>query len=485
MNSFFVDDAPIAACSSGLGRRCAVSLIRLSGFQDLDDLAPFLTFGTPFPEGRRAVLCDLVDGDKTLDRVLFTHFKAPHSFTGENVAEIGVHGNVINVERILDVLTSKGPFRLAKAGEFSYRALKNGKISLSEAEGLDLFFHSSSKDVLDRATKLMGGELSSAYRDLRTTFLELQGALELSMDFLEDVGEEGAQRQWLLAKENFSSRLKALAQRFGAPLSKLLSPDIVLLGPPNSGKSSLFNRFLQTSRSIVSPTEGTTRDYVSEAIFIRGTEFRLIDTAGIREGGEEIEKEGMERSMALAAKAFFKILLIDPRRLTSYELKPFEKVHFDLVLLTHADLPEDWAPLSLPLDFAHFAPICLKAGPIEPGKIEIQTAPIEPPPSTGSIEPLPNGPIGPRSLKALEDMIVNKYLKLLENNDILVPRQRELITKALARWNDFEKLTIQEKDPAILSSELSSIGHILEELVGESAPEEVLEAVFSRFCIGK
>ena len=479
MNLALLDSRPIVACSSGPLQNSAIALIRLSGFNDFNELAHFFTgpMGPLSPlKVREAVFCHLVQGTKVLDQVVLTYFKAPRSFTGENLLELGVHGNQVNIQRILELFTLSGSFRLAQPGEFTYRALKNNKMSLSEAEGLGLFLNAPSKGVLDQAAKLMGGELTQAYLDLRSRFLKLKASVELSLDFLMDVGAGEAEKNFSLCLLDFAAKLSALQRRTQAPLSAITSPDIVLAGRPNTGKSSLFNRFLQQSRAIVSPQEGTTRDYISEHISLEDIQFRLIDTAGIRQTEQSIEQEGIRKSVKLIQQAFFKILLINPDTFAVEELAPFKGIHFDLVLLSFADRKrQGWMPLNLPLNYHYYGHISLESGSIEPGKMVLRSGPIEP----------LAGPIRPRSLATMEKIIADKYLKLLKEDEILVPRQRALIRECFVELEQFQKLVAEERDMAIISSELNIIGQKIEQLIGLTSIDEVLEGVFSQFCIGK
>ena len=219
------------------------------------------------------------------------------------------------MERILKLFVSSGCCRLAKPGEFSYRALKNNKMTLPEVEGLDIFLNATSKGVLDQGMKLMGGEMTKAYLDLRSSFCQLRASLELSVDFLEDVGEEAAKKSFNSSLRDFSLKLFKLYRRTLSPLRSITTPEIVLVGKPNTGKSSLFNALLQETRSIVSPEEGTTRDYVSEYVTFQEIQFRLIDTAGIRETSSQIEREGIFKTLDLISHAFFKVLLVNPKLL--------------------------------------------------------------------------------------------------------------------------------------------------------------------------
>ena len=477
----FANDLPIIACSTGLAQKSAISLIRLSGFKDFNELAHF--FNGPIgplkplahPVERRATFCYLMHEGRRLDQVMLTYFKGPHSFTGENLLELSVHGNQINVVRILELFTTSGTARLAKPGEFTYRALKNNKMSLSEVEGLDLFLNARSKGVLEQAAKLMGGDLTKSYISLRESFLKLKASVELSLDFLQDVGEKEAKKSFSLCLEDFEKKLSLLEQKTRSPLSSITSPDIVLVGRPNVGKSSLFNCFLRESRSIVAKEEGTTRDYISEYISLQDIQFRLIDTAGVRATDQAIEQEGIARAIKLIKHAFFKILLINPATFSPEELSPLKEMSFDLLLLTFADIAETEKIPDIPIKYARYAHVSLKSGPIEPPRMAIKSGPIEP----------LFGAEYSESLESIEEMIVDKYLKLLQNDEILVPRQRILIKESFNQLKEFQKLATREEDIGIISSELNVMERQIEELIGLTSVDEVLEGVFTRFCIGK
>lgn len=454
MKQFNFFDGSIIACSSGATQNSAISIIRLSGFADFNVFSPFFDIDFEKLKPRHAYLSDLVYRGKIIDSIMVTAFVAPHSYNGENILELSVHGNVLNIERIIKIFVDELGFRMAQPGEFTFRALKNQKMSLSQVEGLDLLLNSTSNEVYEQGLSLLNGELNRSYLSLQKQFVKLKSSVELFFDFLEDVGEENARRNFDAALRDFTHLITSLYKRSTSYKSNLLSPDLVLIGPPNAGKSSLFNDLVGHDRAIVSPIAGTTRDTISEYIQISGVHFKIIDTAGIREHSNDvIENEGIRRSLKTYGDSFFKILVLNPLEVVPESVFEFSP---DVVVLTHADQP-DFQQKSLNLR-ARFSRIPVLNQVY--GKI-------------GSIEP------------RLFPLISCKFNNLSSVQPLYIERHRDVINDLYLLINKFNVLTKNEADFAIISSELNTIGQSLAELIGIVSPEQVLQNIFSSFCIGK
>lgn len=462
-------DGPIVACSTSLSGDAAIALIRFSGFKDLFDLQCFLSFDVRQVKKRQSFFTKIVDGEKTLDTGLGVFFPAPHSYNGENIFELSVHGNRLNVERLLALFSMKGCFRLAHPGEFTYRALKNQKLSLSQVEGLDLLLNAKSSLMLQQGQDILQGELHQNYQRLYQIFLKLRVGLELNIDFSEDVGDERAKQEFFDHLNQLSHLVDSLAQRSQGDLSAIMTPEVVLLGPVNAGKSSFFNLLLKQERAIVSHEAGTTRDYVSEYIFIKGNSFRLIDTAGIRQTEQTVESKGIKYSLDLAQKAFFKIIILNPfskdeiASLGDLLLQPF-----DLLVLTHQDLPgfiEAKKKLDLSsLQFKQQIDLSTTFGPIGPNQL------------SGSIGPV---------LKVIEQMIVDKYNQLTAQDPIIIERHRLLIRQIDLQCKELSQLAVKVDDVGIWANEVDHLGRMIAELIGIITPDQVLTSIFQNFCIGK
>ncbi len=502
----FGDDKPIVAISTGLKEKSALGIVRVSGFVNLDFLKELTGNAKRVIEARQAYFSRFYNtSGEILDEGLFTFFQGPHSFTGENIVEFHLHGNPLILQRFCDYLVDKFDFRLAEPGEFSYRALKNEKLNLTQVEGLDLLLNANSSFGLSAGTKLLNNDLYRDYSALRGVFLEIKATIELLIDFAEDVGEEEAWAKLEKDTKEFEDLIEGLHKRTSGDLTKILSPSIVLVGPTNAGKSTLFNRLVGENRAIVSDVHGTTRDYISEYISINGSSFKLIDTAGLRETGEKIEKEGIERSLDVFKKAFYKLFVCNPFHSFDFDYYEATLKECDGILFTHSDV-EDFESkvkekmLSMPnKTFFKSGPMgaVYFGGPIGPSEMngprgaKDDGGSIGPDKLSGPMGAKGNiGPIGPKESGApkepiLEDVISGCYEAILSGNPIAIERHRIEISAIYDAFNEFSNTYKKIRDSAILSSLVNRLGARLDSLVGIVSPQEVLDHIFSNFCIGK
>ena len=252
----------------------------------------------------------IYSGDRIIDQCLAVRFPNPHSFTGDDVVEFHLHGNVLIAEQVIDICTAAG-VRLATPGEFTKRAFMNGKIDLTQVEALADLLASESEQALSIAQKQLHGELRRRLDDFRAELLRVLALLELELDFVEDGYHFASIEQMnglLNALREFVDRLLG-SYHTGNRLRN--GPRVLLLGRPNAGKSSLFNAFVGYSRALVSSVEGTTRDYLEERISYGGVQFRFVDTAGLRSTSDAIEAEGVSRAYDLLGVADHIFYLID------------------------------------------------------------------------------------------------------------------------------------------------------------------------------
>ncbi len=453
---FLYSDEPIIACSTCNHANAALAVLRISGFRDLSQFRAFFSHSGPI-EPRRVYYTKLISKDEVLDDICLTYFEGPKSYNGENILELSIHGNTLNTERILKFFIEEGKCRLANPGEFTYRALKNRKLTLSQVEGLDLFLNANSGYALDQGLSLLSGNLQELYTELYDLFLKHKSALELSIDFIDDVGEETAKGYFDTSLLNFKNKFDSLSRRVVPMEHNLIQPEIVLAGLPNSGKSSLFNHLLKDERAIVSSIPGTTRDYLSESVVIEGVKYKLIDTAGIREATDLIEAEGIKRTKKKMLQSFFSVLLINPLEMRE-EFADLAQLKFDAVYFTHQDLRGfSEAHKKVINEFPQFGPMGAVDLLKSQDKLEVD----------------------------LFSQINKKYSDLTKNKPILLDRHKLLISQIDSQLTVYVNLATYETDVAILSHELNILASCLSELLGIVSPDQILNSIFSNFCIGK
>lgn len=444
LNSF----DPIIACSTSMTSNSAIGIIRISGFDNFDKLNGFFNIDLYQIEPRKFYNSDLFFEETLLDKIMVVFFKSPQSYNGENILELNVHGNISNIKRIISFFNKAG-IRSAEPGEFSYRALRNKKMTLSQIEGLDLLLNANSNFISNQGFSLLSGNLQEAYIDLNKNFLNHKSAVELSIDFLDDVGEEEAKLQFKQTLDELKISVSKLKDRIFNQSYSLINPDIILTGLPNSGKSSLFNLLLNENRSIVTEIAGTTRDFITENILFKDINYRLIDTAGIRDEANPIEKIGIEKVTTLLHNSFFKILVINP-----FNYDETTDLNYDFVIFTHKDL-ENFE---------------LRRNEIEIGNLPfIELSLVQP-----NI-----------SIERMIEVINEKYLSVISNNPITLDRHVQLINKITLMLGDYSKLSGNCDDVSILSSELNILGYCISELIGIVSTDDVLQNIFQNFCIGK
>jgi tRNA modification GTPase len=506
------DDKPIIACSTGTVTNSAIGLIRLSGFESVLDFQQFFSLNLSNLKARYNHFTKILDNENVVDEVVISFYPGPNSFNGENILEISAHGNQLNIQRIIKLFVEARIVRAAKPGEFSYRALKNKKLSLTQVEGLDLLLNANSSYMLEQGLDILQGDLHAKYSELHDSFLKLKSSVEISIDFADDVGDENCTKLLNESLTNFSKIINQLHKRIQSDMSDLTAPSVSLVGQTNAGKSSLFNILLDTDRSIVSDIAGTTRDYVSEFLSIDGNNFRLIDTAGVRETTDSIEKIGIEKAIDINSKSFFKILVINPLQTSADDFKKLSIDHFDLVVFSHLDRAK-YSDLSSIVkmvpqaELLMFADFSVGGGSFEllgsigaNGEIGSIGADV-----IGSIGPVEligpmgagkDGSIGAKfksgSIGAgneLEELItrlvLRKFNKLTEDRPLLVSRHRDSVNEIYLEFVRFQENIRNINDIAIISSEVNILGTKISELVGILSPDDVLNNIFSNFCIGK
>ena len=393
---------------------------------------------------------------RVVDEVLLSVLRAPRTFTGEDAVEITCHGGLLPAKLVLDTVLENGA-RAAEPGEFTKRAFLNGRIDLAQAEAVADLIHSRSELALRAANEQLSGKLSLRINHLRDELLKTLAHLEAHIDFPdEDIAPE-TRAELASRLERSTAKMDELLQT--ANEGQILRRGIraVILGRPNVGKSSLLNHLLGHDRAIVSPLPGTTRDTIEETATIRGLPIVFVDTAGLRDSGDEIELEGMRRSRQTLARAELVLHVLD----ASEPLNPADELYLAefsgkkrVLIRNKIDLPTQ---LVLPADTA--VPVvsvsCLTAEGFETLKDTIK-------------ELIWSGEI---KAEMLEAMINSRHQNALQ-------RSRTATLQALEAFRNDLSLELVALDLRIA---VQAVG----EIVGKTTTEDLLDSIFSQFCIGK
>lgn len=313
-----LENEPICALATANGVG-AIAVIRASGKDAIKLVNPFFSKDLTTQKSHTIHFGIISDSNgKGIDEVLISIFEQGKSFTGEESVEISCHGSTFIQQEILNVLTSNG-FRLAEPGEFTKRAFMNGKLDLSQAEAVADLIASQSKHAHEIALKQLRGTFSSQLKELREKLIHFASLIELELDFSEEDVEFADRTQLKIVVADVLKMVNRLAQSFKLGNALKNGVPVAIVGAPNTGKSTLLNQLLGENRAIVSNIAGTTRDVIEETLNIDGILFRLIDTAGIREGAEEIEAMGIERSFEKIEQASVVLCLADASNKSSIE----------------------------------------------------------------------------------------------------------------------------------------------------------------------
>ncbi|MCX7999037.1 MAG: tRNA uridine-5-carboxymethylaminomethyl(34) synthesis GTPase MnmE [Leptospiraceae bacterium] len=446
----------------------AIGIIRISGkktskicSQILYKNQKPLTEEYFYKNPRYVTYCDLVISNKMLDQVLFTFFKAPHSFTGEDMGEISMHGNPILMRKVLESLFTLGA-RPAERGEFTKRAYLNGKLDISSAEAISRLINARSKFELELAQKNLFGELWKLESRLRSELMNIKAECEAEIDFsTEDLTFESLEERKNRFKNviELCQKIISGSQRAEQMIQKT---KIVIYGEPNVGKSSLMNLILGKERAIVSHIPGTTRDFLTEDLYLEGLPIQLVDTAGIRETEDLVEKLGIQRSEKEFESANVRILVVDLSQNSNVD-KFFEryatKLQNTIVLGNKCDiLHPTWNLNEFSQRLTEMGAYFVKC-----------------------------------SCKSKEgvDELLEKIHELISSSEIhedvvlLEERNIYLLKKIISNLETALTLINENAPSEIYVKEVDSCLELVGQINGRIDTEEILGRIFSKFCIGK
>ena len=467
----------ICAVATPLGEG-GIGIIRISGPDTLSIASRFIRIRSGVPlctiESHRLHLADILRVDDSLpepsldfltpiDEALVVYMKAPRSYTAEDVLEIHAHGSQAVLAMISESCLQAG-CRLATPGEFTKRAFLNGRLDLSQAEGVLATIKATSEQSLAIAQRHLRGDLKQEVDQLRSRLLAMLAHLEAGIDFVEEDIE-------FVGRDELKKVLRETADVVGAALTSSKTgrvlregARVVIVGRPNVGKSSLLNRLLGESRAIVTNTPGTTRDLIEETVHFDGCMLSLVDTAGLRDTNDEIEREGMRRTEEAVHDADLLIIMMDATDLLQ------TAKNFDPTLFGN----RNWVVALNKMDL------------LTPGQVADLSTHFSLPDSQ---VPLPISTVTGEGLKALREIIKDRVgLRSLE------PAQSVTITNVrhqeiLFRCRDYLAKALESIEsgtpPECVAVDLRGAADALGEITGAITSDEVLNRIFSQFCIGK
>jgi tRNA modification GTPase len=316
----YIEKDTICAIATPAGKG-AIGVIRLSGEKAID-IAAAIFKGKPLAKqkGQRLLFGQIYKDEELLDEVLLSIFRNPSSYTGENLVEISCHGSDYILQQVMELLIEQGA-RPARPGEFSMRAYLNGKMDLTQTESVADLIASGNKASHQLAMNQMRGGFSAEINQLREELIRFASLMELELDFGEEDVEFADRTELLDLVKHILERINSLIASFKAGQVIKNGIPVAIIGEPNAGKSTLLNALLNEEKAIVSDIPGTTRDSIEDVIQLGGMAFRFIDTAGIRETEDKVEKLGIERTFKTVEKASLVLLLIDSSEVDEQKLQ--------------------------------------------------------------------------------------------------------------------------------------------------------------------
>ena len=411
-------------------------------------------------KGYRIKYGNIVDSGKVIDEVLVSYFKAPKSYTKENMCEINSHGGNILVKEILELCLKNGAV-LAEPGEFTKRAFLNGRIDLPQAESVIDIINAKSRREVSTGIKQLEGFLSKEIGEIKQEIMEVMVNIEVAIDYPEYDVDEVTIDQVLNMLNSIEKRLTPLENSFDN--GKIIKEGIktAIIGKPNAGKSSLLNSILKEDRAIVTEYEGTTRDTIEEFVNIKGIPLNLIDTAGIRNAKDEVEKIGIIKSKEIANDADLIIAIFDSSRELSeedVEILNILKSKRSIIVLNKIDL----------------------APKIDENNEKLKEV------SENIIK------ISALNNTGIEDLYdeIAKLFNLNQinlDNDLIITnvRHKNLITKALGSVNKTKESIKNNMPIDIVAISIKDILENLANITGEIVSEDIIDEIFAKFCLGK
>lgn len=439
----------IAAVSTppGIG---GISVIRISGSGCLDIIEKIFKSNTHSDnmQSHHIYYGKICNANLLIDEALVSVFKKPNSFTGEDVVEISCHGGSFVTQSVLQTILKNGA-RHAEKGEFTKRAFLNGKLDLTEAEAVIDLIHASTKHSLESALYQLEGKLYNSINQILEDITSVRSEIELDIDFSDQGLEHKKYQDYLAILKRIKSRIERLTTNAHEGLILHDGFRVVIAGPPNAGKSSVFNRIIENERAIVTDVPGTTRDYIEEDIALEGYLVKLFDTAGLRERADKVERFGIEKAYKILKDAHLILWIEDCSVSRETPMLHFEGIQV-ISVLNKSDLIK-------------------KNNAENPGSILISA-------KTG------------KGIEELKKIIVENIDVSGEDiADGLITNSRQLgaAEKSLIAINQAIETTQAKKGLEFIAFDLHEASEYLEEIIGKISNEDIINSIFDRFCVGK
>jgi len=447
----------IAAIATAVGVS-AINIIKVSGDKSINIVSKlFKGKDLKKVESNTINYGFIMNGEEKIDEVLISIFKNPKTYTGEDVVEINCHGGIASTNKILELVLNNGA-RLAEPGEFIKRAFLNGRKNLMEVESIEDIINAKTESLRKMGMQGLTGELTKLIKNLKNKITEIIANIEVNIDYPE------YEDAITYTNEILSNRIKEIKESLESILKeskkgKLIKDGITvgIIGKPNAGKSSLLNKLLNEEKAIVTDIAGTTRDIVEGSIILKGITLNLIDTAGIRETDNLVEQIGVQKSEKIIEESDLIITMIDGSKpLSEEDKKILEKIKDKkvIVLINKSDL-----------------------------HTQIETTTLE------SFTYIKTSIKNNEGIKELLEKIEELFnLNELETSDftyISNARQISLIKQSLKLINEIEEANSNNIEVDLIQIDLERLWNLLGEIIGETYKEELLDEIFSKFCLGK
>ena len=451
-----MDTDTICAISTPIGTG-GISIVRMSGSNALN--IAFKVFSSPKVNvdniKPRYFYLGALSYSGGIDKCMMVYFKAPFSYTGEDLVEIQCHGGVLVTQKVLESLTASGA-RLAEGGEFTKRAFVNGKLSLDEAEGVIDVINAESDSELKAGSSLVKGNLHKEIEKLQNTITDILSEINVTFDFPENDDEETTSEDVLEKLNNVHSTLVNIIDTADTGIKLKTGNKVVIVGKPNVGKSSIMNAMLGLDRAIVTSIQGTTRDILEETYVYKGVRFILTDTAGLHDSDDTVESIGITRAKEALNNADVVLFILDGSQpLDNYD-KDIINLVCDkkvLVVVNKNDIKQVLDEKQLPFNNV------IKCSAVT--KNNIQTIKDK-----------------------LYSMVIDE--KVLSQNVIITNvRHMQALSNANGIIEDVISDLCCHKDLELISLNLQSAWEILGQITGVTSNEEIISNIFSKFCVGK